>query len=341
MKTRIRWVDVAKGIAIISIVLGHLANRRINSVAFTFHVPVFFFLSGYFLNLDLKVSDFVKKKAKSLLVPYLTTCIVICLLSVPLNILQRENWIKGLVQWLFASVYGAGNTFAEPFYIPQIGAIWFLLALFWGEVFLRLLMNLKKGTRVCILILIFALSLWSARYLWLPFSLQAGGCALIYIYAGHLFRQVEAKATELSMVSSEANFVFFLFMAVNWIWTIKNYEGIYFARAEFLNGVYDIWGNVCGVFVILILSKLLADKFKYLPDALSVAGRNSLLIMCVHVLELNLVPWEKVFALCQRVIPMSNDSFIAFIVFAKVVFICVGVWVVLKIPFLRRWYGYK
>ena len=48
-ENRIRSVDVARGVAIVCIVLGHLGVDGINRVVFTFHVPLFCLLSGYVL----------------------------------------------------------------------------------------------------------------------------------------------------------------------------------------------------------------------------------------------------------------------------------------------------
>ena len=42
--TRLQYIDIAKGIAMICIILGHLGNASINRIVFTFHVPFFFFI---------------------------------------------------------------------------------------------------------------------------------------------------------------------------------------------------------------------------------------------------------------------------------------------------------
>ena len=43
---RLRFVDIAKGISIICIILGHLGIHNITRVVFTFHVPIFFVAAG-------------------------------------------------------------------------------------------------------------------------------------------------------------------------------------------------------------------------------------------------------------------------------------------------------
>ena len=39
-RQRKSFIDIAKGIAIISIILGHLGVYQINRVVYTFHVPI-------------------------------------------------------------------------------------------------------------------------------------------------------------------------------------------------------------------------------------------------------------------------------------------------------------
>ena len=62
-RKRINWIDVAKGIGIFIIVLGHvLKTGFLRQLIFSFHVPFFFLLSGVTLNTNQKFLNFVKKK---------------------------------------------------------------------------------------------------------------------------------------------------------------------------------------------------------------------------------------------------------------------------------------
>ena len=57
MTKRLTYIDIARGIAIICIVLGHLGNATINKIVFTFHVPIFFFITGYFTTDKLPIKN--------------------------------------------------------------------------------------------------------------------------------------------------------------------------------------------------------------------------------------------------------------------------------------------
>lgn len=59
---RLQYIDIAKGIAMICIILGHLGNANINRIVFTFHVPIFFFITGCFTNKKRDLNDFIKIK---------------------------------------------------------------------------------------------------------------------------------------------------------------------------------------------------------------------------------------------------------------------------------------
>jgi len=114
---RLQYVDIARGIAMICIILGHLGNPAINRVVFTFHVPIFFFITGYFTSTKRS-----KNKIRTLLVPYAISCLAIIILGTMLGAHYGDaaSAFKG---WLSASLYGAGDSYTVPFTIKGIGAI--------------------------------------------------------------------------------------------------------------------------------------------------------------------------------------------------------------------------
>lgn len=86
-RTRINYVDIMKGIGIVLVVLGHtMLTPDIKRYIYSFHMPLFFFISGYvFKNKQsIKNTDFIKNKAKRLLIPY----VMFVLISMPLTIKQ-------------------------------------------------------------------------------------------------------------------------------------------------------------------------------------------------------------------------------------------------------------
>lgn len=68
------YLDVIKGIGIFLVVLAHVSeSHSITRVIYSFHMPLFFIISGYVYGKYNKVENcrlFVQKKISSLLVPY-------------------------------------------------------------------------------------------------------------------------------------------------------------------------------------------------------------------------------------------------------------------------------
>ena len=78
--TRLEYIDIAKGIGLILVVFGHLFsyNGELSIIIFSFHMPLFFFISGYCF-CPHKYNDFesfLVKKVKHLVIPYLIFSIV-------------------------------------------------------------------------------------------------------------------------------------------------------------------------------------------------------------------------------------------------------------------------
>ena len=57
----LKWINVAKGICIIAIILGHMGQSNINNIVFAFHLTVFFILSGYTLKNNKLDNIYIKK----------------------------------------------------------------------------------------------------------------------------------------------------------------------------------------------------------------------------------------------------------------------------------------
>ena len=68
---RITWVDNAKAIGIFLVVMGHFVDVEIvKAYIYSFHMPLFFFLSGYLFTKKDTFNIFLKKKFNTLVIPY-------------------------------------------------------------------------------------------------------------------------------------------------------------------------------------------------------------------------------------------------------------------------------
>jgi fucose 4-O-acetylase-like acetyltransferase len=130
---RLSYMDIAKGFGILCVIAGYMGNETINRFVFSFHMPLFFIISGYFVSERLSSFELLKKRVSQLIPPYIFTCFVVILLNTikaTVGLLAGTESIQDvfnvLVKWLYASLYGAGTNHQSPFRIALMGAVWFL-----------------------------------------------------------------------------------------------------------------------------------------------------------------------------------------------------------------------
>lgn len=175
---RIEWVDVLKFLGIFIIYFWHLGEGIGRSYQFilVYHVPLFFFLSGCMESLqkEMKFSDYVLKKVKTILLPFfffaglsmlLVICYERCEVSLVLLML-KQILMGGLRNRIFAY------------------ALWFLTCLFVTGILFRLIRKLEN--RIFILGAGIVLYVITARFLpykpnMFPLLPYNADCALYYM----------------------------------------------------------------------------------------------------------------------------------------------------------------
>lgn len=123
MAKRIEYIDIARGIGILLVVMGHndfaLVSPFFYKVIYSFHMPLFFFLSGYFLNPSAGFWTFLKKRFNSLLKPYFFTIFLIYFFSISFGKMGFQTAIGRTIK----ALYGTG------YYLDWV-QLWFLPHLF-------------------------------------------------------------------------------------------------------------------------------------------------------------------------------------------------------------------
>lgn len=70
-QSRLDYMDLAKGIGILAVILGHVyKNTVFGTLLYSFHLPLFFLISGYFFHYIPDFWVFLKKKLRNYLIPY-------------------------------------------------------------------------------------------------------------------------------------------------------------------------------------------------------------------------------------------------------------------------------
>lgn len=121
MSKRIEWVDAAKGIGIMLVMLGHnWLHWDYCYWIYAFHMPLFFILSGYTLSTCKSFGDFATSRARVLLIPYMV--FVVCHM---------------VFYYLMSAIFGGEYnwTYAVVGFIRQqrFTYLWFLPTLFFAS----------------------------------------------------------------------------------------------------------------------------------------------------------------------------------------------------------------
>lgn len=341
MKPRDNSVDIAKAIAMICVVIGHLGDAKINSVVFTFHIPIFYLITGYYLY-GIEKKDFklvLKNKVRTLIVPYYISCIAIIVLCIPKALYFGDNVKETIIYWVKASIYAAGDCYNEPFEIIGIGAIWFLWATFWGSIFMYFILKMKSGNRIAVILVLFTACYWSRRLFWFPLSIQAGGCSVLFMYIGWMYRNEQEW---FNSVKKETKAFFTVIAAAAWIWFMRHFYSFWLVHCDVGRGIIDIIASICGCYCIILISKYIEHNISFLGKPLAYLGRYSLIMLSLHIIELNLFPYWKLFeVLSFRGFNMKYNTMLYIKIIIKMIFIIIGTVVISKIRPLRKVYGYK
>lgn len=139
-RKRITWIDMAKGYGIIFVVLAHCGVGEFGRWIYTFHMPLFFLLSGYVFNSNCDFITFLKKKRKSMIIPYFCLGIPMLLFSGLVHYVNGDYTIRDYV-FLFLR-----------FVIQRrMWTLWFLACLFFLNIMFYLTQKvLKTNTKLAV-----------------------------------------------------------------------------------------------------------------------------------------------------------------------------------------------
>ena len=281
------WIDNAKAIGIILIILGHVSSRLTGWLSFEFvygfHVAIFFVLSGYTIKKRPISLDFLTQKFKRLMLPYFSTCLVVLILDVFNEYVFYDGRSIEIITDYIAkditrSFFGSGTitNFGGIEFESRIGAIWFLPALFFAIIIFQLLVNVVHNNKALGFVSLFIslLGFLTAKFIWLPFSVQSGLFAVFFLWIGYI-----VKAYELLLKVKPYHYVIALFVLAGGIY--MGYCSLSFVSANANDLLISPFVGLSGCLIVYLIA-IVTQKVRFLTWI----GRNSLYILCVHLISL-------------------------------------------------------
>lgn len=210
MKNRDNALDILKGIGILTMVMGHSNMGETFTIYIAgFHMQLFFGVSGFLFNpTKYSFHDFVSRKAKTLLIPYITFAVLTIIVCFFVSISLREN-IYDFPKSLLGIIYSNRSIF------PITGAIWFLQCLFVVEVAFWMISKLPIIYQIFSVFVIFIFGYIQGKSgLWLPFTFDSALSALVFFYCGYLLQNVKHNVPKYKIQTLTLGIVFIVISLV-------------------------------------------------------------------------------------------------------------------------------
>jgi len=279
------WIDNAKAIGIVLVVLGHTHSLRsfLQSFIYSFHIPLFFFLTGFLLKqkyLEMKFRLYFEKYFRKLIVPYLFFGSISYFLWVPTNTLRSKAAEFVNVSFydpILGIFFGAYN----KLYINE--PLWFFTCLFSTLLltyFITLINDARKEACIIVLLVFVGFLLHKETSFRLPWNIDLSMIAIVFLWLGN-------KSSKLENVKVFDNKLFLLvslllLTAISCV--IVNINGyVNMNRMIFHNLFLYFIGAFSGIGIALVVSKLIPINI------ISVwLSKNTIIIFPMHKIIFNI-----------------------------------------------------
>lgn len=309
---RLDWIDVARGIGILLVILGHCMmnpNNSGNRLILSFHMPLFFFLSGFCTRETIaneSVGKYIKRKTISLLFPQIILGAIFTVWDVAFS---KEGIEEILV-----------NAFTN----------WFLLVLFWVNLLYFAILKLKiyrkeqwwawAGISFCMGVVLSTLEFHTM----LRFEIVPMGMCFFCIGIGA--RLIFEHKEKLNYVVDNAIFLLPVLIVVS-----ACNSSVLMYLNEYGNPMLFLISSIVGILIVCSFSKQFGDN-----KILIWMGRNSIYFYILHFKLLSAIR-----GILEKVFRQDSLSYIEYpmfwVVFTIAVLILCCVTIVVKKFILHVW----
>lgn len=287
---RYKYLDAARGIGMMLVVIGHSAG--LNKYLSYFFVQLFFVLSGCVYRPGRSYGEQVAKKAKRLLIPYFSCNAVLLAFYALTGRSWEETKFSALgVLYSRACLYNASTTpDADNIFFFNIanGASWYLTAFFVTALVFHLVIDRcledKKFLAGCIAVLMALAMALAELPVLLPWSIDIASSAAIFMILGALL-------IKGGFFEKDWNIGWIAGVIVSYIVLAEVNPGLNTSVREY--GIYGRWSvpfyialGFCGSVLCIWAAKLVQDTF--VGTFLVYIGNHTIILLSFHILVLEL-----------------------------------------------------
>lgn len=269
--SRIPWIDIAKGYGTLLVIYAHLGVGTIHSWMYSFHLPLFFFLSGYVFSTKYGFKEFLLRKIKSIVIPYFC-------LGIPMYLFREfYSYLLGTF-----TMVNAKYNLQQLLLQQRFWTLWFIACLFCLNILFYLLVKLCRNEWKIALISVvlaclglFYYSLGGAPLYW---NFDTCFTAMPFFALGYLYK-LHANAVD-NLIMSKSLVFFLLFGVINLItWRLSLDEtslGLEMFDSNYGNPIFTYIAAFTGIFCVIIASKCITiEPIRYI-------GENSMIYYAWH-----------------------------------------------------------
>ena len=316
-KNRLAFIDIAKGIGILTVVLGHILSKSQGLCWFiySFHMPLFLIMSGFFEKEQDNFKTYLLKTTKRLYLPYLAYVV----LDYILYYFFYDRSLKN------ALILGARAAIGMEIAINL--PIWFLFALFVVKIIFQLLhlIRNKKVQTVFIMIIIFGgflyMHVFDKVIFYAIFTIVP---ALTFYSIGYLLKDLSKRPfwvythkIRSKKIRTTIAMVLCLLLAA-FLSQVNGDVGV--LGCHFGNTLFFISTGISGAYGFIILSSILASSIKLRPRFILYIGKHSLAIQVTHYY---LTEYAAPYILEKASkADLRYDPLVEFIIFVSTVLVC-------------------
>ena len=275
------WIDAVKGFGILLVILGHTfnVNSLICKFIYSFHMPMFFIVAGYLFNNkkygDMKITKYIKIKAKSYLFPYFIYSFINLVLQIFWNLFFYKKFIgvKQILDYVFAILY----CYAGESRMPNCSSVWFLMCLFWASMLFWIINKYAEKFTFIFAALSLCISYCIGLFIdfRLPFNLPTAFMAVFFMWLGLLLKKYDliGKVSGLN-----AQGYTFLFVIVVIFGLIAGYFNIQVGMNEnnYGNLMLFLLSSILLSFAVMIFS----NRIRFFRNRYFIyLGKNTMLII--------------------------------------------------------------
>ena len=307
-KKDIWFMNYMKFFGILYLLIYHTAIKQLNIFVILFFLQMFIFISGYFYNDKYTQNPilFLKKRIKSLYLPFIIYCSLFLLLNnffVDIKLYKPDVFLTNEMMWdQFLSILKLRPR------QQMAGAMWFVSALLITSTIFCLLSYLLKFIskkqyaylRFFCVAVIFMLGIYlSVLKIRINPYLDISFVLLIFFYGGYLFKKFEDKIP------------INIYMALTAFLMLRICMDFGFPRIparQYINPPFLLMTGFAGIYLNIYISKKLAD-FKKIKIVNHI-GKNTLAILALHFLSFKMVNLLAIYCLNLPIDQLTSFPFI-------------------------------